>query len=87
MTRRYSLSACNALRAHLNEQHAQGMTWKKVGAENSISGPMAFRIAQRGYVPRSLALRRQLGLMPPRPSARERRVALALELLGSLHGH
>lgn len=59
-----ALTACNAVRARLNADYDKYHTWAKVGAENGVSGGMAYRVAVQGYQPRDMKIRNILGLPP-----------------------
>ena len=59
-----ALTACKAVRARLNADYVKYHTWAKVGAENGISGGMAYRVAVQGYQPRDMQIRNILGLPP-----------------------
>lgn len=53
------------------------MSWKAIGAEIGLSGPVVYRAVVKGKIPRSRAVRRALGLLPPRkPAKRVRRKRL-----------
>jgi len=50
------------LRERIQKEHKIKKSWRKVGALFGITGAMAFRIAKRGYEPKSSKIRYKLGL-------------------------
>jgi len=50
------------LRERIQKEHKIKKSWRKVGAVFGITGAMAFRIAKRGYEPKSSKIRYKLGL-------------------------
>ena len=71
------VTARNALAVRLEERHASGMSWRAIAEEFEISKPMAYRIAKNGYMPKSRAIRRRLGLVAPSRPRRDWRGSFA----------
>lgn len=63
------LTTGNTVQERLRARYGALQDWKAVGAENGVSGGMAYRVATSDYEPRDNGIRSKLGLpvMAPVP--------------------